>query len=233
MFPIISYYAIITIILTFVWIAIFIARKDLRLEMMTLGVFAIFLLPLAFTVGTTSPIEVENNFAGLTLTDLLFAFVIVGIAGVSFHAIFGKHYHRLPKPKKTKKSKPENLAQFWLMRLFLAFLFFVWSVILFALVFDLTLAEGVLITSIMFVIYIVSHRRDLLADALWSAALTSLIVFITAFVASIFAQTNFGITPIYTSAFIGNVPLDLIIWSAALGLALGPLYEYIRRFELK
>ncbi|MFH1712333.1 MAG: hypothetical protein ABH846_03825 [Patescibacteria group bacterium] len=233
MIPLFSYYTIIILILMLIWTVIFISRPDLRREMVTLGVLAIFLLPLALTVGSQTQLDIQNNFSQLSLTDMFFAFLLAGIAGVIFHALFGKHYHKLPKPKKTKNKQPDTVAHFWVLRLFLAFLFFVWGVVLLGYIFDLSLPEAVILASIMVAIYIVSHRRDLLADALWSAALTMLIVFITASVASIFAQTNFGITPIYSDASIFSVPLDLIIWSAALGLALGPLYEYIRRMQLK
>ncbi|MCH8049769.1 hypothetical protein IH979_03635, partial [Patescibacteria group bacterium] len=197
------------------------------------GVFAIFLLPLAFTVGTIDSLIMDQQLAQLGVTDLLFSFVLAGIASVIFHALFGKHYHKLPKIKIKGRGKEGPLAQFWLLRIFLAFLFFVWGIVLLALLFDLKLPESVLLTSAIFVVYMVSHRQDLLGDALWSAALSALVVFLVASVASIFAATNFGITPIYSDASIGNVPVDLLIWSAALGLAFGPLYEYIRRLELK
>jgi len=36
-----------------------------------------------------------------------------------------------------------------------------------------------------------------------------------------------------SSTTILDVPVDLLVWSAALGLALGPLYEFIRRLEVK
>lgn len=227
-----SYYSVFTMVLGLIWLAIFILQAELRREMLILGVFSLFLLPLAFTVGTVDAVILDYRFAQLSLADLFFSFFITGIAGSIFHAVFGKHYHRLPKVRMRGRKEEEHVAQFWMMRLFLSLLIFVWAVVLLALVFDLELPEAVLLSAIGFLIYILSHRRDLLADSLWSAALTAMIVFISASIAGIISTTSFEISPVYSAAFIGNVPVDLIIWSLALGLALGPLYEYIRRYEL-
>lgn len=228
-----SYYNVFTAALGLFWLAIFLWQKELRREMLALGLFMIFLLPLAFTVGTVNPAILNYRFAQLSLTDVFFSFFIAGIAAAVFHATFGKHYHKLPKPKLRLRKKEEHLAQFWMMRLFLAILIFTWGIVLLAILFQLDVTESVLLVASGFLIYLISHRRDLLADALWSALLTAMITFVAASLASVFSTTSFEITPVYSAAFVGGVPVDLLVWSSALGLALGPLYEYIRRLELR
>lgn len=225
-----SYYQILTITLAVVWLALFCGWRDLRREMLTLGAFAIFLLPLALAFSTSDVEVIQDQFAKIGVVDVIFSFLIAGIAGVSFHALLGKHYHHLPKRRSRRQAAD---AQLWLMRLFLIILSFTWAVILLVVFFELSLPRAVLLAAAMLAIYITSHRRDLLADALWSAALTGLIVFLCALVSGFFSGAEFALTPVYSSATIGTVPVDLIIWSIALGLALGPLYEFVRRLEVR
>ena len=210
-----------------------VTRPELRREMLVLGIFALFLLPLAFTVNTSTTDEIQQGFQALSLLDLLFSFLLAGIAGTIYHALFGKHYHKLPKAKSLVRKKQDQVAQFWLMRLFLAFLIFAWSVILLAFFFSLTMPTAVFLGAVLVAIYLVSHRQDLLVDTIASALLTAFIVFTSAWIASQFAQIDFTIAPVASSTTVLGVPADLLVWSAAIGLAIGPLYEFIRRFELE
>ncbi len=228
-----SYYQIIVYSLACVWTLIMLTRPELRREMLVLGVLALFLLPLAFTVNTSTTDEVQQGFQSLTLLDLLFSFFLAGIAGSIYHAVFGKHYQNLPRTKPLVRTETDQVAQFWFMRLFLAFLIFAWSVILLSFFFSLTIPSAVLLGGVLVAVYLLSHRNDLLVDALASAVLTAFVVFLSAWVASQFAQIDFTIAPVVSTSTVLGVPADLLIWSAALGLAIGPMYEFIRRFELK
>lgn len=228
-----SYYQIIVYSMACVWVLLMITRPELRREMVVLGIFALFLLPLAFTVNTSTTDEVSQGFQALSLLDLLFAFLLAGIAGSIYHAIFGKHYHRLPKAKQLVRQKEDQMAQFWLMRLFLAFLIFAWSVILLSFFFSLAIPSAVLLGAVLVAVYLLSHRQDLLIDTLASAVLTAFVVFASAWIASQFAEIDFTIAPVVSTDTVLGVPADLLIWSLAVGLAIGPMYEFIRRFELK
>ena len=227
-----SYYQIMVLTLACVWGILFISRTELRREMFVLGVLALFLLPLAFTVNGSADGVTESGFQAISLLDLLFSFVLAGIAGTIFHAIFGKHYHKLPKSKAMVRSG-EQVSQFWLMKIFLAFLIFSWSVVLLAFLFNVSIPNAVFLSAIFVAIYTLSHRQDLLIDTLASAVLTAFVVFISSWIASQFAGVDFDISPIVSSATFLGVPVDLLLWSGALGLAIGPLYEFIRRFELE
>ncbi|MFH1631591.1 MAG: hypothetical protein ABIA47_01015 [bacterium] len=225
-----TYYNIFVIILALVWFLIYLTHQDVRREMLVLGIFAIFLMPLAFTLGDPASLDAQSKFAQIQIADVLFAFTLAGIAGASFHALFGKHYHKLPKSKRPTEALP---AQVWLMRLLIAFLIFVWGVVLLTIIFELSTTQAALISAIVIAVYVVSHRHDLLSDAIWSAFLTTIIVFLASLLATLFTGVDFTIGPISSTATFLDVPVDLLVWSAALGLALGPLYEFIRRFEVK
>ena len=224
-----NFYTITTILLLIVWTGLFYFSHNTRREMLILGIAAVFLMPLVFTVSQLPTEVVADGFQLVTIIDLLFTFSLAGIAGVSYHAIFGKHYHKLPRAERTKT--PFG-SQHWLLRLFFFFTIFVWAVLLIHLFFSLTIPVAFLIASVMMAIYTISHRHDLLLDALWSSFLTAFIVFFSTTLASFFTATDISITPVTSNQYILDVPVDLIFWSLAAGLALGPLYEYIRTVEL-
>jgi len=223
-----SSYELMGILLALLWVGLFVYEQPLRKEMLLLGLFGIFLLPVSF--GILASENVAYGFSHLQFVDLLFTFTIAGIAGVIYHVTLGKHYHFLPS---RKRKEQEGLAQWWFMNVLLAFIFFVWVTLLLTLVFSLSLAASVLLSAVMLTIYLVSHRHDLLYDALTSAILTALVVFLSAELAAFFTIQPFSASIISSSYTVGSVPLDLILWSLGIGLFLGPLYEYTRRIELK
>ncbi|PIX62287.1 hypothetical protein CO057_00635 [Candidatus Uhrbacteria bacterium CG_4_9_14_0_2_um_filter_41_50] len=226
-----SYYFIVTLILILVWALIFATKQELRKEMIILGVLSLFLLPLAFTIQTSDEREIQHLFSSLSIMDLIFSFGISGIAGVIFHVFFGKHYHLMPIIKSAKKEN--ELATWWVLRLFFSILFFVWITLFLALGFDLSSASAMLISAIMISIYIISHRNNLLIDSILSGVLTAMIVFLIVSLAGIFSQAPIDISFINVETYFAGVPVELLLWSLALGIVLGPLYEYTRRIELK
>lgn len=225
-----SYYTLFTGFLTAVWAVIFFGRKELRREMIILGVLAVFLMPLIFTINQIDATEVTAGFANVGLVDLVFSFVLAGIAGTLYHALFGKHYHKLPK---SERHESKEVAQLWIMRFFIAFLTFIWAVVLLHIIFEVALPGAFFIAAVMLAIYTTSHRHDLLEDALWSSFLTAFVVYLSTILAGIFTETNFEIAPIVSGVTILGAPADLLLWSMAAGLGLGPLYEYIRTLELE
>ena len=85
----------------------------------------------------------------------------------------------------------------------------------------------------MISIYIISHRNNLLIDSILSGVLTAMIVFLIVSLAGIFSQAPIDISFINVETYFAGVPVELLLWSLALGIVLGPLYEYTRRIELK
>ena len=227
-----SLYPLVTFMLSFCWLAVFYFAPSLRREMIVLGVFAVFLMPFVFALNQLDSPELTERFLQIQFVDLLFSFVLAGLAGTLYHVLFGKHYHKLPRIER-KKFTEGSLTQLWLMRLFITFLLLIWGVIFLHLLFGVRLPLAFLLASITLSVYMLSHRHDLLSDALWSSFLTAFTVYLSASLVSIFTETNFSVAPISSDAAVFGVPLDLLLWSAAAGLALGPLYEYIRTLELK
>lgn len=220
-----------TLLLLIAWIIIFALHKELRREMIILSLCAFFLAPIIVTVKGGDTSLVAERFSGLHFFDLLFSFTVAGLAGSIYHAIFGKHYHRLPKIK-SKKATDGTLVQIWLIRLFIGTLIFLWGIVFCTFAFDLSPAPAALVTGIVMGVYIVIHRHDLLADTLLSGLLTGLVAFIAGSIALFGTSIDFQSALIAEHGYIGNIPIDLVTWSVAFGFGLGPLYEYIRRIAV-
>lgn len=225
-------FPLLAILLTFVWVFVFFRHKDLRQEMGILSICAFFLAPIIVTVKGGDPNLIAERFSGVRFMDLMFAFSVAGLAGTFYHAIFGKHYHRLPKLRH-RRAEEGVLMQIWLIRLFVATLLFLWGIVFCVFAFDLTPALAALATAVVMAVYIIIHRHDLVVDALLSALLMGVITYITAAIALLGSPDDFTSTFITEGSRIGNVPVDILTWSVAFGLALGPLYEYIRRLAVK
>lgn len=221
-----------TAILAVLWLAIFVSKRDVRREMLIVSVCAFFLAPVIVTVKGGDPNLVAERFSGLNILDLVFAFAVAGLAATFFHSIFGKHYHRMPKIAR-RKAEPGSLVQIWLIRLFVGTLLFLWGIVFGVFAFDLSPAPAALASAAIVAVYIVVHRHDLLVDALLSAILMGVIAYISAAIALYLTPEDFSTLLIAENGRIGNVPVDLVTWSVAFGLALGPLYEYVRRLTVK
>ena len=219
--------------LSLLWILFYIARPETRREMTILSVLALFLLPLTFTLGGADPQEVREGFGAVRASDLLFLFTAAGVSSVLFHAFFGKHYHALPKTKRASLSKKDSHANMWILRLTLTLLFLSWGTLLIHILFSLALAPSLVLASIMLAIYIASHRHDLLMDAVWSGLLTAFTVGLAASVAASLAPDSLTFPFTREAYLLGGISIDLLLWSFAIGITLGPLYEYSRRLTLK
>ncbi|MFH1611222.1 MAG: hypothetical protein ABIA83_01325 [Patescibacteria group bacterium] len=227
---VLSYYSVMTLILALTWILIFVANNKLRREIIIISLLAIFLLPVWTVTQAGTGQEMQNLFSSLAILDFLFLFSVSGISATIFHIFFGKHYHNLPKLKKQKNK--QVISQFWILRIFITFLTFVWIAIFFSMLLGLSVTYSLLISAIIITVYVTCHRKDLLADSIWSALLTALIVYIASFLGSVFTHTTPVIPFIQTNEFFYGASVNLLCWAFTLGLVLGPLYEYIRHKKL-
>lgn len=215
-----SQFQLITAIISAIWLWIFINKVEVRREMIILGLFSIFLMPIVLVVSNFGVSEIINQFKLLSIFEIIFTFGLAGIAGTIFHVLFGKHYHVLPKMRLRKIFKGESVSQFWLMKTLIAVLLMVWITIFLVLALNINETTAFFFSAIILAIYVISHRLDLFADAIWSAVLTTFIVFLASGLANLFTDTDAETS-------------ELLLFAFALGISLGPLYEYFRKFNLK
>jgi hypothetical protein len=88
-------YLVGNLIFALAWLILFLARKDLRREMLTLSFIGSIFFPLAliYLPDYWYPDHIGGNYL-IGIEDFLFAFLIAGIGAVLYEVIFGKFNQR-------------------------------------------------------------------------------------------------------------------------------------------
>lgn len=228
-----SFYGLVTVLLGLVWAIIFSLNPKLREEQLILGILAVFLLPFIFIIRLLDATTLSLDFSALSTIDLGFAFFLAGIAGTIFHATFGRHYHHLPVHENHPLHNPnKKIAQTWIAKLFLMLLLFCWAMVFLTVGLEVTTPYALIVSAIIFLIYFLSYRHDLLVDSLWSGFLTTFIVLMAGIIASATIGTEFSLSMIRSQDTVFGVPVDMLLWAVACGIALGPIYEFVRKIKI-
>ncbi len=176
---------------------------------------------------------ISDSFAGVGIEDLLFSFSLFGIAAVIYQIVVGKHTHKI-KGERYRASHP---VVHWFIHLVLSLGLWVFISLLLIEVFELASIRALIVGGLIIGIYTIADRKDLLLDALLSGLFTAILVFLSEqiFFARLFPDIagNFWRFDQMTLFLIGGIPLEELIWAAVVGFAIGPLYEWLRRYQLK
>ena len=192
--------------------------------MLILSLLALFLLPLSLSINASaSGVLVQK----LSILDLLFAYTTAGLSGVLFHAVLGKEYHNVKV-----KTRDHHASELWIMRFFLFALGFVWLSVFLIIAFGLRNIDAVIISAIALGMYMIAHRKNLLFDSLLSSLLMGIVMTVIGFVAYSISAEQSQLLFIESSSTLFGIPTDLLLWAFALGFALGPLYEYVRKLKI-
>ena len=229
-----SFYGLITVILGLVWAIIFSLNPKLRKEQLILGVLSAFLLPLIFIIRLFDPTTLSLDFSELSSIDIGFAFFLSGIAGTIFHATFGRHYHHLPfQTKHPSNVSNTKITQTWLVRFLLLSLLFWWTMVFLTVGLEVPTPYAITINTLIFMIYFFSYQHDLLVDSLWSGFLTTFIVLLAGIIATATIGSELSLSMVQSRDSAFGVPFDMLLWAIACGVALGPIYEFIRKIKIK
>lgn len=212
-----------TIILGIIWLAIYKLFPFLRRELWLTGLAGLLLLPFSIFIIT----DLREFSPIFSIIGTFFVFFTASLAGIVFHAIVGLDYDHI----KEHRNKNRHHSDLWLIRFILLIIAFSWLTILFHLTFSLSNAVSVLISAIIISFYIVVDRKDLLLDAIISAFLMSFIAFTAGITAYMFVGS--AESAFFDQELFMGLPIDLLLYSFALGLGLSPIYEYTRQYKLK
>lgn len=210
-----------------VWLFLFIKRKDLRKEILFLGVvvglFAYLFQYFYFSRDYWRPMYLVGEYAGIE--DFLFGFFSAGIAGSVFEWAYGKRF-----------SKRKNRKQVWAGVSV--------AMVLVGLVIFHLMTKSLKINSIytfsfvsyLFGIVIVLFRNDLLMDVLMSG------IFFGVYYSLVFLVFNslfpnfvpeFYFLKNISGIYLAGFPVEETIWGASMGFAVGPLYEFYMGLKFK
>lgn len=215
---------------TVVWVFLFIRAEPTRREMLLIGLIGVLFTPVIYLLNAESLATTTAPTIGIE--HFLFSFVFSGCAAVIFQELFGKKY----RARKTFFLKRHLEESHWLVTLFLLMVAWAWTGVLFVFLLDTTAFQGLIVSGLFIGMIIVSVRRDLLFDAIWSGLLMSA-VFFTLYELAFFQNgpvisSEWWATTSLPERFVASVPLEALLWAAATGFILGPLYEYARGLKL-
>ncbi|MBM5789868.1 hypothetical protein FJZ23_02145 [Candidatus Parcubacteria bacterium] len=227
-------FLIAALVLFFVWLALFLFSNATRREQVIMSVVGFVLAPgILLIVADDYRQIVSERVASVGLEDLLFSFSLFGIAAVLYQALFGRHAHKL-KGERLRHAHP---AVHWYAHLLIVLGLWAFIALLLIHVFELASIRALIVGGLMIGIYAIADRRDLVLDALLSGLFTAILVFLTEqlFFARLFpdAAAGFWRFDEMSLFLVGGVPLEEILWAAVVGFTVGPLYEWLRRYELK
>jgi len=209
--------------LLFVWLILFLYRKDTRKEMIWISLifgFAGLFSELIYTIDWWGPMTITGTLIGIE--DFLFGFAIGGISSIIYEIIFNKKHSKKEFNFKNKK--------LYLIIGILIILFFG----LFYL-FNINSFYSTIIAFIVAIIYMWIKRPDLIKNSLASGFLLIIISSIgfiipelitPGWVESVWYFTNIP------KKIIFFVPLEDIIWFFLAGSFIGPLYEFWKNKKL-
>lgn len=213
-------YLIGNLIFGLIWLLLFLYRKDLRREILTLSLIGSVFFPLAliylpdywnpeYIIGGNFPIGIE---------DFLFAFFIAGIGAVLYETIFGRVHSLCVCRKKNPKRLIAIIAVSAAVLLGLTFIF------------KLNSIYSSYVSFLIIFAYIIYFRRDLFWQAIISGFSVGLLMFVFY---QIWIRIYPGIIEHWwqlqniSGILIFGTPFEEILWGFMWGLVAGTLYEFI------
>ncbi len=223
------------LLLFILWLILFIRRKDLRIEMLTMSILATIWLFISGIWFVNTYLETYWNpqYAGILglgsffktiglkikgVEDTLFLFSYSGIVAVLYEEILGK--------KHLKKGRSKNLKFLIIFPLFV----FV-SLLITKSTGAINIIYGEYLAYLLASIFIWWFRRDLLMHSLVSGMLSAIFFFVSYLLLSPLSVGiihKFWILNKTSGVFVLGLPFEEILWAFFIGLWVGPSYEFIK-----
>lgn len=222
-----------SIVFFVIWLALFLFSGETRREQIIMSIVGLVLSPGILLIASYDFRQiVSDEVSAVGIEDFLFAFSFFGVAAVIYQALIGRHAHKI----RGSRYEVKHLGH-WVGHLLLILGLWAFAALLLIHVFDLSSIQGLIVGGLLVGMYIIADRHDLTMNALLSGLFMAALIFI---VEQIFFVRLF---PIDAAAFwqfdalsgfiIGGIPLEELMWAAVVGFTIGPLYEYLKRYQLK
>jgi len=225
-------FLIASLALFLVWAVIFFLSSATRREQAIMSLVGLVLSPGALLLASNdyrAGGEAANTFG---IENLIFSFALFGIAAVAYQAVLGKRVADF-RGERYRISHP---GLHWAAHLALVLGIWVFITLVLNLIFALGTIQSLIVGGLMIGTFMIADRRDLLLDALLSGLFIGILVFTTEqiFFARLFpdAALMFWRVENLSGIVLGGIPIEEILWAAVVGFAVGPFYEYIRRYRL-
>ncbi|TAL49957.1 hypothetical protein EPN81_04230 [Patescibacteria group bacterium] len=222
-----------SIIFFCVWLILFLFSNETRREQIIMSIVGLVLAPGILLIAAYDFRQiVSDNVAVVGIEDVLFTFSFFGIAAVIYQVLIGRHAHKL----RGSRYEVKHLGH-WVGHLLLILGLWAFCALLLIEVFSLSSIQGLIVGGLLVGMYVIADRHDLTMNALLSGLFMAALVFI---IEQIFFVRLF---PIDAASFwqfdalsgfiIGGIPLEELMWAAVVGFTIGPLYEYLKQYQVK
>ncbi len=223
-----------SLVLFLVWLLFLLFSDKTRREQIIMSIVGLILCPgILLIVANDVRSTLSDGSLAIGIEDLIFAFSLFGISAVLYQVVLGQHTHKL-KGKRLQMGHP---VMHWFIHLVLILGIWAFLSLLFIDIFELAAIRALIMGGLLVGTYIIADRHDLLFDALVTGLLVAILVFVSEqiFFVRLFpdAVAGFWQFGAIRSFMIGGIPLEEILWSAVVGFTIGPMYEYLKRYELK
>ncbi len=222
-----------SLVLFIVWLAFLLFSNETRREQVTMSIVGLVISPGILILAINDYRNVLTDSQSIIgIEDLLFAFSLFGIAAVIYQALVGRHVHKL------RGSNYEiHHAGHWIGHLILVLGLWAFASLLLLFVFSLSSIHALIVGGLLVGMYIIADRHDLLMNALLSGLFMAALIFVTEqiFFVRLFPMDAAALWQwdSISTFIVGGVPLEEIMWAAVVGFTVGPLYEWLRRYEVR
>ncbi len=217
-----------------VWLALMLFSNSTRREQVIMSIVGLIVAPgILLMVANDYRAALSSGSIWIGIEDLIFTFSLFGISAVIYHAILGKHAHKL----KGQRIKIGHPVMHWLVHLVLVLGIWAFIALLFIDVFEMASIRALILGGLIVGIYIIADRQDLLFNALVTGLVMAMLVFISEqiFFVRLYpdAVAGFWQFSAIRTFMVSGIPLEEILWAAVVGFTIGPMYEYLRKYELR
>ncbi|MBI5793765.1 hypothetical protein HZA87_01590 [Candidatus Uhrbacteria bacterium] len=228
-----SSFLIVSLVFFVIWLMIMLFSSETRREQVIMSIVGLVLSPgILIIVASDFRNVVANGTAAIGIEDLLFAFSLFGIAAVIYQVLVGRHAHKL----RGSRFESTHIGH-WIGHLILILGLWAFASLLMIHVFALSTIQSLIVGGLLIGMYVIAERHDLLMNALLSGLFTAALVFIAEQIffvrlfpldAATFWQWN-----ALSKFVIGGIPLEEIMWAAVVGFTIGPMYEWLKKYEMR
>lgn len=223
-----------SLILFLLWLALILFSNNTRREQVIMSIAGLVMTPGILLLVASDFRSIVSPAGRITIgiEDLIFGFSLFGIAAVLYHVALGMHVHKM-KGSRIRLSHP---ILHWFVHLIILLGIWAFTSLLFIDIFELASIRALIIGGLLVGTYMIADRHDLLLNALLTGLSTAILVFVAEqiFFVRLFpeAAATFWQHDAIRLSFVSGVPLEEILWAAVVGFTIGPMYEYLRRYEL-
>jgi hypothetical protein len=216
-----------------IWLGLMLFSPSTRREQAVMSIVGAIITPGVLLIAIQDYRNIiATTTASIGIEDFIFVFSLFGISAVIYQIIAGKHLHKLKGERIVIPDPSAHLLTHLILVLGL------WAVISLVLVhvFAMAAMQALIVAGLFIGTYIIADRHDLLLNALISGLLMAGLIFLIEqlFFVRLFSSGGSSLWQMTNSVFlIGGVPLEEILWAGVVGFTVGPLYEWLRRYELR